>query len=146
MAHESTVNPYEHISDQAFMKKLSRGSISADSLPVNDLVAMNAATAAKLNEKLASIVKDKISPLTDTNRNIYFGSSVSTTSTTTVSVTPQTITKETTDPNEIKLNESKEQLNLVKPMQPSELTHHEDFDDDDEDSDESKSTPPISAN
>ncbi len=146
MAHESTVNPYEHISEQVLMKKHSRGSISAESLPPNDLAAMNASTAAKLNEKLASLADSKISPLTDTNRNIYFGSSISTTSTATVIVTPQAITKETSETNEIKVNESKEHLNLLKPVQPSELTHHEDFDDDDEDSDESKTTPPISSN
>jgi hypothetical protein len=143
MAHESTVNPYEHISDQVLMKKHSRGSISAESLSLNDLASINSSTAAKLNEKLASIVDNKISPLTDTNRNIYFGSSGSTTST--VDVAPQIKTKEASETNEIKVNESKEHLNLLKPVQPSELTHHEDFDDDDEDSDESKSSPTISA-
>ncbi len=65
-----------------------------------------------------SIDLDKLSPLTISNRNIYFGSSSLNTKS--------------------ELNETPKETNM-KPEQPVELTHYEDFDDEDEDSDETLS-------
>jgi hypothetical protein len=73
---------------------------------------------------------DKLSPLTVSNKNIYFGSS------------NQNVIKKDEDVFEM----SKE--SNLKPELPIQLTHYEDFDDEDDDSDElhSQGSQPLNSN
>lgn len=123
MPHESTVNPYASIDEQV----KSRGT----SVTNNDSQSTNSSDVAALTSngsKQFSIDLDKLSPLTVSNRNIYFGSS---------EVNKE---REAAALNSLEISNlnsaSKETANLTKPEQPAELTHFEDFDDEDDDSDE----------
>ena len=99
MPHESTVNPYEFISDDyGNLRRAGRGpsQMSLDSnagYPTSDMTSL---------VQQADLLKTGDA----TGEANHVGSS--------------------------------HEINMNKPITPSVLTHHEDFDDDDEDSDESK--------
>ena len=119
----SQVNPYASIDEQV----KSRGT----SVTNNDSQSTNSSDVAALTSngsKQFSIDLDKLSPLTVSNRNIYFGSS---------EVNKE---REAAALNSLEISNlnsaSKEKANLTKPEPPAEITHFEDFDDEDDDSDE----------
>lgn len=107
MAHESTVNPYVNI-DELNGKSRSTSMVNESNQSSNSVVEI--AAAARF-----SIDSDKLSPLTDSNKNIYFG------------FNSDNLKKE-----DKQVFENSKELNL----KPEHLTHYEDFDDEDDDSDE----------
>ena len=130
MPHESTVNPYDYMGDDMnnMVNRISRGSslLNVDTTSTTNLSApgqeVNKLTQDAVN-KLNDFceLKTPHSPVTDKNKQLYYGS--------------QSVT-----PSSVKMNKRDSVTDqLIKPETPSELTHYEEFDDDDEESDESKS-------
>lgn len=108
------MNPYVNIDELNFK---SRGaSIASDSNQTTSNAGIES-TIGDSNATRFSIDLEKLSPLTVSNKNIYFGS------------TNNYITKkDDVFENSIETN--------LKPEHPIQLTHYEDFDDEDDDSDE----------
>lgn len=141
MPHESTVNPYEPFGDDYGMRRLRRGSSNTDSTPTptinhvgssDTMFALTNAVAANQAGPVAPIlgVNDISSSLLDDSAS----SSVSANASSKLA---------TINERSLERNESLTESHLTKPDVPTELTHHQDFDDDDEESDENKSyTPP----
>ncbi len=136
MPHESTVNPYA--SDELSARQSRSGSTlgleaGGVSSPGADVAALTSHASANLADLTAASCLSRLSPVTYSNKNIYFGS----TSVAAQNAVTDANTGETTRLENTAVKIAK-QGSLNKPEQPSELTHYEDFDDDDEDSDESK--------
>ena len=139
MPHESTVNPHEPFGDDYGMRRIRRGSSNTDS------------TTPTLNHA-GSVFSDNMQALTNAvagNQSIghtammgvnELSSSVLDDSTLSASASSKL---PTINERSLERKESVNESHLTKPDVPTELTHHEDFDDDDEESDENKSyTPP----
>ena len=134
MPHESTVNPYA--GEELSSRPSRSGSVASwdNGLSANNSVSHVAGAdvaaltnhATNLTDLTAASFSSRLSPVTYSNKNIYFGSSAA-------AATAAAATAAEETPVKVAKHGS-----LNKPEQPSELTHYEDFDDDDEDSDESK--------
>jgi hypothetical protein len=127
MPHESTVS-YEHVSsaqnehDDGLLRRASRASNSFNSS--SDSPFGSNTGIDKANETSAA-GESRFSSLTNANKTIFYGAN------------EQPNNKES---NLETVPEATSEVVDIRPPTPSELTHHEDFDDDDEDSDESKTS------
>ena len=147
MPHELTVNPNEqtNFSDD-IMKRASRGSLTMNSESPNmysanshDVAALTQAASMRL---ASEAMRASAESLTESTKRMLSQESVGTGK---QAASESKIEEEVDEvlSKSAPTTEEPAKLTLArnmstKPATPSELTHHEDFDDDDEDSDESK--------
>lgn len=140
MPHESTVNPYEPFGDDYGMRRIRRGSSNTDQTPTptasDNMFSLTNAVIANQASASAPVVG-----INDTSSMSVLDESVSSPGS-----GNQLPKLATINERSIERSESLAESHLTKPDVPTELTHHEDFDDDDEESDENKSNTPTEEN